>query len=81
MISSLNYNKDCKWFKLIEFKITKPFICVGFLATISKTIADKGLNILLVSTFSKDYALVNEKNIESALKAFEERGFTILNHD
>ncbi|PIZ50991.1 hypothetical protein COY27_05030 [Candidatus Woesearchaeota archaeon CG_4_10_14_0_2_um_filter_33_13] len=76
-ISKIEHIKDYKWFKLIEFKITKPFLCVGFLATVSKIIADKGLNILLVSTFSKDYALINEIDIEEALNAWKEKGFKI----
>jgi hypothetical protein len=76
-VQDLKFEKDEKWYKLLEFKITKPFLCVGFLATISKTIAEKGMNILLVSTFSKDYALVREKNLEQALTALRERGFSI----
>ena len=50
---------------------------MGFLAKISSTIAEKNINILLVSTFSKDYVLIAEKNISEAIKALEEAGFTV----
>lgn len=76
-IKDVDFVKDYKWFKLIEFKVTKPFLVVGFLATISKIIADKGLNILMVSTFSKDYVLINEKDIDIAIKAFRDYGFKV----
>ena len=78
-LDNTNFDKDYKWFKLIEFKITKPFVCVGFLATISKIIADKNMNILIVSTFSKDYALINEKDIDKAIEALKKFGFNISN--
>jgi len=71
------YKKEVKWFKLFEFKVSIPFLAPGFLAKISQTIAGKGLNILLVSTFSKDYALINEKDFVVAVEALKEIGFKI----
>lgn len=38
-------------YKLIEFKPAVPFQTVGFLAKIAETIANVGMNILIVSTF------------------------------
>jgi hypothetical protein len=52
-------------------------LATGFLAKISKTIADKKLNILIVSTFSKDYVLIKEDCFKDAIKALEEVGFSI----
>jgi len=71
------YEKDVKWFKLIEIKISSPFLAKGFLAKVTKTIADKDLNVLVVSTFSKDYILVREEVYEVAVKALDEVGFSI----
>ena len=71
------HEKEVKWFKLFEFKVSIPFLAPGFLAKISKTIADKSLNILIVSTFSKDYALIREEDFKVAVKALEEVGFSI----
>jgi len=76
-IANTKYEKDVKWFKLFEIKVSVPFLAPGFLAKISKTIADKGLNILFVSTFSKDYVLIREEDSEIAIEAFKEIGFTI----
>ncbi|MCR4334910.1 MAG: ACT domain-containing protein [archaeon] len=76
-IEKFDFQKINKWFKLIEFKITKPFLCVGFLAAVSKTISEKGMNILIVSTFSKDYILIKEEELEKAREALKETGFAI----
>ena len=76
-IKDVKYEKDVKWFKLFEFKVSAPFLAPGFLAKITKTIADKGLNILVISTFSKDYVLIREEHYNTAVKAFQEVGFSI----
>jgi hypothetical protein len=76
-IKNTKYEKEVKWFKLFEFKVSVPFLAPGFLAKISKTIADMGLNILIVSTFSKDYALIKEENWKKAVDAFKKVGFDV----
>jgi hypothetical protein len=76
-VSLTKHDKEVKWFKLFEFKVSAPFLAPGFLAKISKTIADKGLNILIVSTFSKDYSLIREESFKEAVKALEEVGFKV----
>jgi len=76
-ILNTKHEKEVKWFKLLEFKISTPFLAPGFLAKISKTIADKGLNILIISTFSKDYVLIREEDFKIALKALNKVGFII----
>jgi hypothetical protein len=73
-----NFQKDVKWFKLFEIKVAVPFLGVGFLAAITKAIAEKGLDILVVSTFSKDYILVREETYETAVSALKEMGFPII---
>ncbi len=76
-VSNTKFENEVKWFKLFEFKVSCPFQAKGFLAKISKTIADKGLNILIVSTFSKDYALIKEENFKVAVKALKNIGFPV----
>jgi len=76
-LHSLRYEEEVKWFKLFEFKVSMPFLAPGFLAKITETVADKGLNILIVSTFSKDYALIKEENFKTAMEALETVGFKI----
>ncbi|MBU0460725.1 MAG: ACT domain-containing protein [Nanoarchaeota archaeon] len=77
-LDKVKFEKDVKWFKLVEIKVSAPFVAKGFLAKITKTIADKNLNVLVVSTFSKDYILVREETWEIAIKALEDVGFPIV---
>jgi hypothetical protein len=76
-VSSVPHSSDVKWFKLFEIKVSVPFLGVGFLAAISKAVAEEGLNILIVSTFSKDYVLVREETYEQALSSLQKIGFNI----
>ena len=64
-------------YKLIEFKPAVPFQTVGFLAKIAETIANEGMNILIVSTFSKDYIMINEELCEKGIVALKNVGFPI----
>lgn len=67
-------NKD--YYSLIELKVSIPFYSVGFLATVSSAIANKGMNILIVSTYSKDYILVREEHKNNAVQTLIELGFS-----
>lgn len=64
-------------FSLIEIRIAMPFEGVGFLAAVARTIADAGLNILIVSTFSKDYILLKEDEVARGVEALSTRGFPV----
>ncbi|MFH1564983.1 MAG: ACT domain-containing protein [bacterium] len=76
-IPNVKYDKDVKWFKLIEIKVSLPFHAKNFLAKITKTISDKDLNVLVVSTFSKDYILVKEETNEIVIEALRKIGFSV----
>jgi hypothetical protein len=52
----LERNKDS--YALIALNVSVPFYSVGFLAAVSQAMAQAGMDILLVSTYSKDYLLV-----------------------
>lgn len=61
-------NKDD--YCLIALNVSIPFYSVGFLATVSAAFAKNGHNILIVSTYSKDYIMVRNdlrKNAEKIL--------------
>ncbi len=73
----IKFEEAVKWFKLVEVKVSKPFVAKGFLAAITGAISDKGLNVLVVSTFSKDYMLVREEGIGQAIKSLKELGFPV----
>lgn len=72
-LNLIEKNKD--FYTLIELKVSIPFYSVGFLATVSDAIAKEGMNILIVSTYSKDYILVKEEYAEKATKVLLSLGF------
>lgn len=76
-IKDLNVLELVGDYKLIEFKPTVPFQTVGFLAKIAEVIANQGMNILIVSTFSKDYIMIKEEELEKGLHALKDTGFPI----
>ena len=76
-LTHVEYDEDVKWFKLIEIKVSLPFVAKGFLAKVTKTVADEGLNVLVVSTFSKDYILVREETYKTVVEALKRVGFPV----
>lgn len=76
-IKDLNVLELVEDYKLIEFKPVVPFQTVGFLAKIAEVIANQGMNILIVSTFSKDYIMIKEEELEKGLQALKDTGFPI----
>ena len=66
-------NKD--YWSLISLNLSSPFYCPGFLAAASSAIADKGMDILIVSTYSKDYLLVIYEHREQAEQILLDMGF------
>lgn len=75
-ISKLNLierNKDS--YTLICLNVSIPFYSVGLLASVSREIAALGLDILIVSTYSKDYIMVRGDKKELAISALLKLGF------
>lgn len=72
-LSLLEKNKD--FYTLISLNVSIPFYSVGFLATVSGAIAKYGMNILIVSTYSKDYILVKANSKDKAREILLELGF------
>lgn len=66
-------NKD--FYRLIALNVSIPFYSVGFLSTVSSAIADQGINVLIVSTYSKDYIMVKDDCLEKAKSALMGLGF------
>lgn len=66
-------NKDT--YRLIALNVSVPFYSVGFLAAVSHEIAKQGMNILIVSTYSKDYILIKDDSIEKAKSVLFKLGF------
>ena len=72
-----SFEEAVKWFKLIEVRVSQPFLATGFIACITRAIAARELNVLVASTFSKDYFLVREEALEEAIAALRDLGFPL----
>ena len=72
-LNLIERNKDV--YRLIALNISIPFYSVGFLATVSQAIAKENMDILIVSTYSKDYILVKDDMIENAKSILLKLGF------
>jgi hypothetical protein len=66
-------NKDD--YRLIALNVLVPFYSVGFIATVTDAFAKNGMNILVVSTYSKDYLLVRADLIKTAEEILLALGF------
>jgi len=73
LLGEYKANKE-KW-KLINIKCGNPFYCVGFIATITNSFAIKGIDIVLLSSFSNDLILVMEKDMDKAVEILIKIGF------
>jgi hypothetical protein len=58
-------------FRLITFTTPMGFEVVGFMALISRALADAGVPIMAVSAFTRDHVLVPEPHLEQAIAALE----------
>lgn len=76
-LGEADFAEAVTWFRLIEVRVSQPFLAQGFIARITKAVADQGLNVLVVSTFSKDYFLVREESAETAIDALRDLGFPV----
>ena len=74
-------NKDVieieKDWKIFTFDMILPFELVGFLAKISKVLADEKISIFAISAYSTDHILVKEKDLAKAIKKLENLGCII----
>jgi len=71
-LKAVERNKD--QYALIELRVSIPFYSVGFLASVSTAIASKSMNVLIVSTYSKDYILIKTDKTHLAKESLEELG-------
>ncbi|MFA5077245.1 MAG: ACT domain-containing protein [Candidatus Micrarchaeia archaeon] len=67
-------NVERNW-KIITFDGVMDFNVVGFLARIAKALAEEGISIFAISSYSTDHVLVKAKNVSNALQKLEKIGF------
>lgn len=66
-------NKD--YWALIALNVSAPFYSVGFLAAVSSAIAKENRDVLIISTYSKDYILVQYDFLEGVKRVLLSLGF------
>jgi hypothetical protein len=66
--------KNKETYALIALHVAIPFYSVGFLAAVSRAIGNQGMDILIISTYSKDYVLVKKSELGEARSALKELG-------
>jgi hypothetical protein len=67
-----------KDWKILTFDMVLPFGLVGFLATVSKALANEGISIYVISAYSTDHILVKQKDIVKAKKKLERLGCKVV---
>jgi hypothetical protein len=73
-VEVLERNRD-RWLLVTVSPVT-PFYCVGFIAKIASVLSGAGIDILVVSTFSRDWVLVKEGDGPKTVALLEEIGFS-----
>ena len=63
--------------KILTFDMVLPFGLVGFLAKVSKILADEKISIFAISAYSTDHILVKEKDLAKAKEKLENLGCII----
>ena len=66
-VEVIERNKEA--YALIALHPSKPFYSVGFLAAVGNALAKQKMDILLLSTYSKDYVLVRVQDLDAAKSA------------
>lgn len=69
---SINDAKTEGNFRLLTFDIELDFSVVGFLAEISRILAEAGISIVALSAFSRDHLLIKQNDLSNVLKVLGE---------
>lgn len=76
-VNSGNIIEIEKDWKILTFDMGLPLKLVGFLAKVSKVLADEDISIFAISVYSTDHILVKEKNLSKAIKKLESLGCVV----
>lgn len=66
-----------KGWKIVTFDGVLPFGLVGFISNISSALAEEGISVFVISSYSTDHILVKEKDLDKAIKKLEKLGYQI----
>ena len=67
-----------KSFRLITFDMLLPFDLVGFLAKIFQALAEEGISVFAISSYSTDHILIKEKDLKKSLEVLKKLGFKVV---
>jgi hypothetical protein len=59
-------------FRLLTFDLVMDFTVIGFMAAVSKILADAEISIIALSAFSRDHLLIKQNDLSKALKVLSE---------
>jgi len=60
--------------KILTFETVLSFELVGFLARVSKALAEEGISIFVISVYSTDHILMKEKDLQKAVNKLKGLG-------
>lgn len=75
-LNAFDVNPD-RWL-LLSIDCASPFYCVGFIAGIAARLSAAGMDILVISTFSRDLIFVKESEGARAAELLCDAGFTAV---
>ncbi len=73
-ISPENILEIKEGWKAITLEISSPFELVGFLGMLGSAMAEEGVSVCVVPSYSTDHVLVRETDLEKALRKFKKLG-------
>ena len=59
-------------FRLLTFDIELDFSVVGYLAAVTEILAEAGISIVALSSFSRDHVLIKQTDLAKALKVLSQ---------
>jgi len=75
--SGLEVLEEEKPFRIISFDTKLPFDLIGFLAYITKLLADQNISLFAISSFSTDHILMKEVYLDKAMDVLKSAGVKI----
>ena len=66
-----------KGWKAITIEIISPFEIVGFLGKLGNAMAEEGISVCVVPSYSADHVLVRENDLERAVRKFQKLGCSV----
>lgn len=67
-----DFAQSHKVYRLITFTIELNFDLVGFIALVSRALADAGISILPLAAFSRDHILIPADQIDTAIQTLQQ---------